>query len=86
MDERGVLDTLEIVSSKTAFSTQENLQLASYAFSDTHSPEEALPYLERAVERAEPDDPLVAKTLSQLESAGRGDWVQRLRTMTRKEG
>lgn len=86
MDERGVLDTLEIVSSRTAFSTQENLQLASYAFSDTHSPDEALPYLERAVEHAEPDNPLVAKTLSQLESAGHGDWVQRLRTMMRKEG
>jgi len=85
MDERGVLDTLEIVSSRTAFSTQENLQLASYAFSDTHFPNEALPYLERAIEHAEPDDPLVAKTLSQLESAGHGDWVQRLRTMMRKE-
>jgi len=85
MDERGVLDTLEIVSGRTAFSTQENLQLASYAFSDTHSPDEALPYLERAVQHAGPDDPLVAETLSQLESAGHGDWVQRLRTMMRKE-
>lgn len=85
MDERGVLDTIDIVSRRTVFSPEQNLQLASYVFSSTQYPEEAFPYLKRAVEQAEPDDPLVVQTLSQLHQAGRDDWVQQLSSLRRKE-
>jgi hypothetical protein len=85
MDQRGVLDTMDIVSRRTVFSPEQNLQLASYVFSNTQYPEEAFPYLKRAVEQAEPDDPLVTQTLSQLHQAGRDDWVQQLSSLRRKE-
>lgn len=84
MDERGVLDTIDIVSRRTVFSPEQNLQLASYVFSSTQYPEEAFPYLKRAVEQAEPDDRLVVQTLSQLHQAGRDDWVQQLSSLRRK--
>lgn len=85
MDERGVLGTMEIVSRRATFSYDENLQLASYAFNDTEYPDEALPYLKRAMEHAPPNDPLIAQTLSQLEAAGRNDWVQQLGAIRREE-
>ncbi|KAF1726513.1 hypothetical protein [Pseudoxanthomonas japonensis] len=84
MDERGVLDTMKIVSRRATFSTEENLQLASYVFSDTQHSDEAFPYLKRAVEQAKPDDPLVAKTFSQLHEAGRDDWVEQLSSLEHK--
>jgi protein O-mannosyl-transferase len=85
MDERGVLDTIEIVSRRAGFSYEENLQLASYAFNDTAYAEAALPYLKRAVEHAPPNDPLIKQTLLQLEAAGREDWVQQLDAIRREE-
>lgn len=78
MDERGVLDTMEIVSARASFTGEENLRLASYVFSNTQYPEEALPYLKRAVKQAAADDPLIVDMLSQLASAGREGWVQQL--------
>lgn len=78
MDDRGVLDTMEIVSRRASFTTEENLRLAAYAFSDTRYPDEAFVYLKRAVEQATPDDPLVVQAFSQLRSAGREEWVRQL--------
>lgn len=85
MDERGVLETMEIVSRPDRFSSGENLRLAAYVFNDTRYPDEAFPYLKRAVEQAAADDPLVTQTLSQLEAAGREDWVRQLDAIRRKE-
>ena len=86
MDERGVLESMRIVSSRTTFEPLENLRLASYAFSDTRFPDQALPYLKRAVEQSPSDDADIAKALSGLSKAGREDWVRELNRMreTRK--
>ena len=86
MDERRVLETMAIVSHRAAFSPEEILQLASYAFNDTQYPDEAWPYLKRAVEQAEPNDPLVTRTLSQLQQAGRDDWAKQLAALRQKDG
>ena len=68
-EERGIFASL---------TTEENLRLAAYAFSDTRYPDEAFVYLKRAVEQATPDDPLVVQAFSQLRSAGREEWVRQL--------
>lgn len=86
MDERGVLQTMAIVSRRATFSPEDNLQLASYAFNDTQYPDEAWTYLKRAVEQAEPDDPLIARTLSQLRQAGRDRWATQLEALWRTGG
>lgn len=74
MDQRGVLDSIAIVSERTGFSPYENLLLAGYAFR-TRYPDEAHPYFLRAFRELPAEDPAIIKAVSELNAAGRSEWV-----------
>ena len=78
MDENGMLQAIDIIANRASFSAREYFGLASYVFMETSQEEKALPYLMRGVEQSKEGDPLVEKVLSDLEFAGREDWVDAL--------
>ncbi len=83
LDERGVLQTLDIISQRTTFAPHEYLRMGAYIHNRTHQPNKALPYLRSAVEHSPPDDPAIAQLLVQLKEAGREDWVNELSALQR---
>lgn len=83
LDEKGVMDTIEISASKTTWSPAEYLRVATYIFNETHEPIKAFAYMQRAVELSEPEDPAVQGLLQQLSGAGLHDWVDRLKSVQR---
>ncbi len=84
LDENGVLRTIEIISARTTFSSGEYLRLAAYIFNETHQPQKAFAYLQRAVEFSVANDPAIVKTLSELSEAGREDWAEELSLLMHK--
>lgn len=84
LDENGVLKTIEIISERTDFSSNEYLRLAAYIFNETHRPKKAFTYLKRAVETASTDDPVIIKMLKELSEAGREDWAKELSLIAQK--
>lgn len=83
LDEKGVLQTIDVIAARARFTPYEYLRLASYIFTQTSEPERALPYLQQAVELSPPDDPTIQKVLGELAGAGRQEWVDRLTQIQR---
>jgi len=83
LDEDGMLRMLDIFNSRTRFRSNEYLQMAEYINNKTQQPEKALPFLRRAVEAAPPDDPEIAKALTQLREIGQEKWVGELEEIRR---
>ena len=78
-NEAAVLETIDIITSKTTLRPEEYLRVGAYIFNYTHEPIKAFEHLERAVELAPAGDPAIEKMLNELSSAGRQDWVERLK-------
>lgn len=78
LDEKGVIQTFDIISEYAVFPVEAYLRMGDYIYNKTGSPERALPYLQYAVEEAEPNDPRIELMLTQLGQAGRSDWVAQL--------
>lgn len=78
LDEKGVLQTIEVIAARASFTANEYLRLSAYIFTQTSEPEKAFVYLQRAVELAPPDDPTIQTILGELAGAGRQDWVDQL--------
>ncbi|WP_339616430.1 hypothetical protein [uncultured Gilvimarinus sp.] len=78
-NERAVLKTIDIITSKTTLRPEEYLRVGAYLFNDTHEPIKAFDHLKRAVELAPVGDPAIQKMLNELAIAGRQDWVARLK-------
>ncbi|MCY1339280.1 hypothetical protein D9M69_251600 [compost metagenome] len=85
-NEQGVLETIEIITSRTTLRPSEYLRVAAYVFNETHEPIRAFAYMQRAVELSSPDDPAIQKMLRELVQAGRQDWVDRLIQIQRLTG
>lgn len=85
LDERGVIETLDIIARRTSFAPSEYLRIAAYLHNETLQPGKALPYLQRAVALSPPDDPAITTMLAQLADAGRLDWVKQLKNINGKE-
>lgn len=83
LDEKGVLQTIEVIAARASFTQNEYLRLAAYIFTQTSEPEKALAYLQRAVELSPPDDPTIQRVLTELAGAGRQDWVDKLKQIQR---
>ena len=78
MDERGVLQTIEISSDRIAFTADQNLQAGAFIYNKTREPGKALSYFQAAVKASPPDDPGVVKLIAQLRELGPQDWAQQL--------
>lgn len=78
MDERGVLETIEIASSRMAFTADQNLQAGAFIYNKTREPGKALSYFHAAVKASSADDPAVSKLIAQLHELGPQDWAQQL--------
>lgn len=83
-NETAVLKTIDIITSKATLRPGEYLRVAAYIFNQTHEPIKAFHYLQRAVELSDPDDPAIQKMMGQLITAGREDWVDRLKQVQEK--
>ena len=83
LDERGVIQTLEIITQRTTFAPNEYLRIAAYLHNESHQPGKALPYLKRAVELSSANDAAINQLLQQLDEAGRADWVVQLNAIKR---
>lgn len=79
LDEKGVIEALEIVNQRTILSPEEYLRIAAYLHNETQQPGKALPYLRSAVEHSPPGSPAIAQMLVQLKEAGREDWLNELK-------
>lgn len=77
-NEKGILETIDIMAAKATLQPAEYLRLGAYVFNETHVPIRALAYLQKAVELSPPGDPVIQKMLGELVAAGRQDWVDRL--------
>ncbi len=81
MDEAGMTEMLEIVSTRAALDYRDFLQIGAYFFSNTSDPDRAFSYLALAVEKAPADAPLIDDMLVQIERAGYAEWSQTLRRL-----
>lgn len=80
LDERGVLQTLDIITQRATFAPHEYLRMGAYIHNRTQQPNKALPYFQKAVELSPPNDPDIDTLFRQLNEADRQDWVNQLRT------
>lgn len=84
LDERGVIETIHIISSRAQLPQHELLRAAAYLFNSTHEPIKAYGYFVRAIELSDLGDPDIERVLNQLSAAGRDDWVYKLRQIKPK--
>lgn len=85
VDERKLMELMEIVSSRASLAPGEYLRIGAYIYNDSMQPSKALSYLKTAVKVSGPGDPDIARMMEQLSAAGRGDWVEELR-MVKPDG
>lgn len=78
LDESGVIQTFDLITEHAMFPPEAYLRMGDYIYNKSQQPERALHYLQLAVEESEPDDPRIDLMLTQLEQAGRSDWVAQL--------
>ena len=78
LDEKGMIAAIDIFSRRTVFEPNEYLRLAAYLFNETHEPGKAFYLLKRATELSPPDDPAIAKMLTELEEVGANSWANTL--------
>lgn len=86
LDEAGVLETIEIVASRAQLSANDYLRMAEFILNESSRQELGYKYLVSAVNVAPANDPDILKMLSQLDEAGYGDWVGKLRQLLRDQG
>ena len=84
MDPAGTVQALTIIADRAPLTPQQYILIAAYIFNNGDHPEQALPYLERAVRMSPRDAPFVARLLRDLAAAGRDDWVARLEALPRE--
>lgn len=81
LDEKGVIQTLEIISARSPQTPSQYLELAAYLHNETTAPGKALLYLRKAVETSPADDPDIEKMLQQLAMLGKDKWAKELHTV-----
>lgn len=79
VDERHLFEVIDVVSSRASLNSGEYLRIGAYIHNESMRPRDALKYLKEAVRVSRPGDPAISNMQSQLEAAGRGDWVKELR-------
>lgn len=86
LDEKRVLETIEIVVSRTKFLPAEYLRIAYFVLDHTQHSAAAHPYLVLAMDVIMPNDPLITWVLEDLAKRGHGDWAQQLESRAREQG
>lgn len=86
LDEKRVLETIEIVVSRTKFLPAEYLRIAYFVLDHTQHSAAAHPYLVLAMDAIMPNDPLITWVLEDLAKRGHGDWAQQLKSRAREQG
>jgi len=79
LDPDSVVIVIDMVGSRRDLSPADNVAIARFILEKASEPDHAYHYFEISIKRAPLDSPLVSEILQELKSAGRNDWVQKLK-------
>lgn len=86
LDEKGVVRIMRVAVDRGGFTSNQYLQMAAYVHNKSQHPEEAFPFLHKAVLVSPADDPEIIDVFKQLSAAGREDWVRQLQEIEDSKG
>ncbi len=86
IDPNMAYETLDIISQRATFSAREYVNLGYFILEYTDHRGAALPYLERAVRAAKPNDPVIKSMLEDLDQGGFEGWKNTLTDLAIAEG